>query len=296
MNVLVIGSKKSGSKNDPRTIYSALSGAVAAKLVYWEDLEFAIATNKVVVSAEGEDVLEGVDLVIAVGWYKTGRQSIYRDVAYSLALVLDQRGIRFWNSEMLAQRSTSKLSSMVQLGLSGVSVPDSYFSLNTGTVIKSLQPPYVIKSITASRGANNYLVKVADDPKIGNITQNDSYYIAQPYLPNDHDLRVICFGGKPRMVLKRSRRSGVETHLNNTSKGGEAEWLDLSEIPPALLTESEKICKIMKRELAGIDFISDANSPVGYSCLEVNAVPQLTSGHDAERKMKVLLQTITEMT
>ena len=61
-----------------------------------------------------------------------------------------------------------------------------------------------------------------------------------------------------------------------------------------MLTESEKICIIMNRQLAGIDFIPDSSSPYGYSCLEVNAIPQLTSGYDVTTKMKKLSESIEE--
>ncbi len=64
-------------------------------------------------------------------------------------------------------------------------------------------------------------------------------------------------------------------------------------MPGGLLTEAERICTIMNREMAGIDFIPDTTSKIGYSCLEVNAIPQLTSGFDFERKMSALVEAAT---
>ena len=44
--------------------------------------------------------------------------------------------------------------------------------------------------------------------------------------------------------------------------------------------------------MAGIDFIPNDLSPYRYSCLEVNAIPQLTSGHDADVKIQQLVTAI----
>jgi D-alanine-D-alanine ligase-like ATP-grasp enzyme len=48
----------------------------------------------------------------------------------------------------------------------------------------------------------------------------------------------------------------------------------------------------MNRELAGIDFIPDATAHFGYACLEVNAIPQLTSGYDVAVKMAEFTNSI----
>ena len=72
-------------------------------------------------------------------------------------------------------------------------------------------------------------------------------FLVQPFMPNDHDLRVICFDGRPQLILKRARAAGGDSHLNNTSQGGSAEWLDLGQVPDELLTVSQKICTIMSQ-------------------------------------------------
>jgi len=290
--ITIIGSRHSGSKNNPNILAEhLLAHDSSVQVIYWEDLLFAIKSNDVTIY-DRQQVLfaDTPDLVIALGWYKNGRKSIYRDIAYSLALYLDSRGIEFWNREMLHQRSTSKLSCMMQLALQGVSVPTTYFSLQADLALDSQAVPYIAKAVAASRGVSNYLVQT-DEERAG-LPMKDMHYLVQPFLPNDHDLRVICFGGKPAMVLRRSRAKDADTHLNNTSQGGSAEWLALEDMSPELLTISEKICTIMNREMAGIDFIPDRESPVGYSCLEVNAIPQLTSGHDINKKLDAFVRSI----
>ncbi len=287
--ILVIGSKKS-HKNNPGQIADHIkqSGNEVIQ-IYWEDIIFSIESGEVNVRLNDRSLLSyQPELVIALGWY----EKIYRDVAYSLALYLEDHHIQFWNSEMLAQRSTTKLSTMVQLALAKVSVPNSIFALEpTEQLLTNLDFPKVMKAIAASRGKNNYLVQDVNDLRAKGINFSQGYLI-QDYLPNDYDLRVICYGGEPSLVLKRISSDG--SHLNNTSQGGFAEWIDINDLDQDVLTECKKICKIMKREMAGIDLIPDSSSPTGYSCLEVNAIPQLTSGKDVQKKLYHLAEYLNK--
>ncbi len=291
-NIIIIGSLNSGKKNNPIQIADSIrSEDIVINVVYWEDLVFSISTSNIEVEASGINIINPKpDLIIALGWYKNGKKSIYRDVAFSLALVLKNKGIKFWNSEMGSQRSMTKLSCMVQLALDGISVPTTYFSLDKKLIASKLQYPFIAKAAGASRGEMNYLIKNNED--IAMVLESDAYFIVQPYLINDHDLRIICFDGEPALILKRSRKQGANTHLNNVSQGADASWLELSDVPADLLTLSHKICIITGREMAGIDFIPDTLFDTGYSCLEVNAIPQLTSGTDSEKKMAALANTI----
>lgn len=293
--ILIIGSKHSGKKNNPSEMAAGLRSAdIDLKIVYWEDMLFEVKAGMVRVLCDGVDILaDKPSLVIAIGWYKNGKKSIYRDMAFSLALMMKNVGIKFWNSEMVNQRSITKLSCMVQLALAGIPVPDTYFSLDTRVSVGALDMPFIAKAASASRGVLNFLIKEDDDLK--QVYDADSYFIIQPYLENDHDLRVICFDGAPKLILKRSRHANVDTHLNNTSMGANASWIDLNSIKPDMLVVSEKICKVTGREMAGIDFIPDSKSTIGYSCLEVNAIPQLTSGTDSNIKLSTLLEVINNI-
>lgn len=292
--IVVIGSRDSGSKNNSEIIAKNIAtDSTVVQSVYWEDLLLRIRGGVVEVTAHGEDVFDQADLVLAFGWYKNGAKSIYRDLAFALALYLKSQNIRFWNNEMIQQRSITKLSCMVQLALEGVSVPDTEFCLEyTEDLIQAERTfPLVVKAVAASRGESNFLVN--DQAELSEVLGREGRFMIQGYLPNDHDLRVICFGGTPSLVLRRSRGEDADTHLNNTSQGGQAVWLEGADIPDGILTLSQRICMIMGREMAGVDLIPDDSSETGYSCLEVNAIPQLTSGHDTDIKMKMLRHIVT---
>ena len=291
--ITIIGARDSGTKNNPQVLADSLQAVdVVATVAYWEDLVFSIATSDVRVTKAGVPLFETApDMVIAIGWYKSGAQTVYRDVAYSLALYLRHNHIPFMNSEMGQQRSTTKLSCMVQLALAGVPVPQTSFCLQAQQTVATQPLPFVAKDVAASRGKSNYLVKTEQDRIM--VLAAGGNLMVQPFLPNDHDLRVICFGGAPSLILRRSRDGAADTHLNNTSQGGHGEWLPLDSVDPEILTNASRICKIMNRELAGIDFIPDSASSFGYSCLEVNAIPQLTSGFDVDKKLAAFVRAIT---
>lgn len=291
--VLLLGStQQQGSKNDPVSIVDALkSEEIETIYLQWEDLVFNIQTGNVSISANGKELRDyNVDLVLLLSWYK---QSLYREVALCVGLYLQNAHIQFANSEAVMQRPRTKLGCMVQLALNDIPVPTTQYAMR-GKELTGAELPVVVKAHAASRGASNHLAhSSAELDQL--LSDSPNKMLVQPFLPNDHDLRVILFASQPAMVLKRSRNSDAETHLNNVSQGAGAEWLDLTNIDPQILTLSEKICKVMGREMAGVDFIPDASSPCGYSCLEVNPIPQLTSGHAANKKLATLAKIIKKL-
>lgn len=298
--ILIIGRKDSGDKNSPGIMQQELTGQgeFEVDVVYWEDLVFDISTAETFCSFEGGD-FKDYKLIIALGWYQGGDMAIYRDVAFTLALYLNNIGIPFWNGEMAQQRSTTKLSAIMQMALEAIDVPRTLFSLDRGKLLdyaaKNIDFPAVAKAAAASRGRDNYLVDT--QAALREILQKSDFnsFTVQPFIQNDHDLRVVCFDGKPQLIIKRSRTS-EDTHLNNVSQGGSAQQVGLDEVPKELLTNAEKICKIFAREMAGIDFLPSSQAASHYVCLEVNAIPQLTSGSMVSEKMRRLAQVIEEIT
>ena len=292
MKIAIIGSKRVGEKNNPEILAASLGRELDIKLHYWEDLFFDIKTGDVKVLAGNTDIIaEKYDLVICIGWYKNGDDRFYRDLAYSLALVLDKHGIKYWNSEMGKQRSTTKLSQMVLLALNDILIPNTRFSLDINTLVNIIErdDAYIVKAISGSRGRNNYRIGGKNAIK-ELLDSNRGWMLIQEIIPNKSDLRVICFNAQPTMIFERARQNDA-SHLNNTSAGAEAKRLSLTDVPEEVLTQSVKIAKLTNRELAGIDMILYDNKPF---CLEVNAIPQLTTGTDTDIKMKTLAKAIKE--
>ncbi|MFZ1522812.1 MAG: hypothetical protein WAS94_02215 [Candidatus Saccharimonadales bacterium] len=297
--ILIVGSKYSGEKNDPTILANSITSKnTVVTIIFWEDIYFEVISNTVNASINNTYLSSmGIDLVIATGWYKNGAFSIYRDLALSLAMILDNLGVKYWNSEMGNQRSTTKLSATLKLALSGIEVIDTSFCLNKeilrGVLLSDSRSKWVLKAAAASRGRSNYLISNEED-FISVLSSDNSNFLLQPYIENDHDIRVICFGGKPSIAFLRSRSKKSSTHLNNTSKGGVVKKIELLELGSETISNCIKICKIFSTEMAGIDLMPNIQSSTGYSILEVNVVPQLTSGFDPGLKLKELNRSIEE--
>ncbi|TAH33504.1 ATP-grasp domain-containing protein [Candidatus Saccharibacteria bacterium] len=294
--VLCVGRRESGEKNDVHIMSGAIEKAgINSSVIYWENLIFHITSERVTVSdpSEGD---ANPRLALLLNWTLNGDLAFVRDIAYSFGLFLDQRSVQLWNSEVLSQRSTTKLSCMVQLALAGYAVPETLYSLNGHSlaehVLRTIPGPWIVKSIKSSRGRDNFLVRTeAELQELLSDTSMNSFMV-QEFIPNNFDLRVICFGGEPAMIIRRSRAKDSETHLNNTSAGGSAEQIPLSELPAKLRDTARGIARTMRRELAGIDFIIDSSSEKEYICLEVNSIPQLTSGSYVNEKMVNFSQSV----
>lgn len=294
--LLLIGSINSGTKNNVLEIAQLLHGqSLDVDTANWEDLLFTISTERQEVVHKGKNIADAYDLVIAFNWYKSGKLSIYRDVALTLALYLNDRNVQFWNSEMLHQRSTTKLSMMMQLALSGIDIPATLYSLNAKLLSDSCANavPCIVKGMAASRGADNYLVRKSEELQSILGFSPENRFLVQEFIPNSSDLRLVCAGGSAVMAIERKRRDET-THLNNTSQGASAEQIELSQLPHEILTKTEKICKITGRELAGVDWMFANDGSDRKVCLEVNAIPQLSSGTYVETKIFKIGQKIRQ--
>lgn len=296
--ILLLGSRFSGEKNDVSLMQNALAPQLGKEMIlnkiYFEDLLLQISRReqRVIDTASGLDIKDA-DLVIAVNWYQNGTRRIYRDVAFAISLYLRHHNVKFWNSEMVLQRSVSKLSAMMQLGLNGIDVPATTFALSPDILCaQEITFPAVVKDVAASRGKNNYLAQDFSTLKKILADQETNKYIVQEFIANDHDLRVICFAGRPAMIIKRTGRNAA-THLNNISQGAEAEALSIESLPKELLEKCEFVCTLMGRELAGIDILPATDGSKRFVFLEVNAIPQLTSGALVQDKLQMLAQSIT---
>jgi D-alanine-D-alanine ligase-like ATP-grasp enzyme len=92
-------------------------------------------------------------------------------------------------------------------------------------------------------------------------------------------------GDEVRLVIHR--QSTGQSHLNNTSQGGQAQIIDVATLDRQMLEESVQISKALGREVTGVDMIQDKHSGEFYF-LEVNNMPQLSTGSMVEQKAKAL--------
>ncbi|MGF7229495.1 MAG: ATP-grasp domain-containing protein [Candidatus Saccharibacteria bacterium] len=271
------------NKRSSRTIYSQ---AILEQLLFVYD-----GSKLRVLDDENQD-LSRHDGIFLIGWFK---EKMLEDEALAVTMYAQAHGMSFLNSEAGRTRSNSKLSQCVAAVLHDVQTTPFVFAqdgvrLLQGVDQSNLTYPLIAKSVRASRGNDNYLVGSRTElQKI--ITENpDVPFIVQAFVPNDGDYRVIVMGDTVKFVMHR--KSQTDSHLNNTSQGGEAHEIAIDSLPAAMLDQSVAIAKVLHREITGVDMIVDKTTGKHYF-LEANNMPQLSTGSLVEAKTAALNTFLT---
>ncbi|RLC35726.1 hypothetical protein DRH14_00060 [Candidatus Shapirobacteria bacterium] len=161
--------------------------------------------------------------------------------------------------------------------------------------------PLVIKGSGGDRGSRVF--KVDNQLELDNLVKELRWmeikegkrFMAEEYIENDGDYRIIVLGDKVLGVMKRSRQKEGEFR-NNYSAGGEVEVADLPEEIKKLAIKASKVCSLL---VAGVDVVfrdGDIRKPVVW---EVNKGPQFSgfmkaTGIDVPKEMVKFLVRLGE--
>jgi len=139
-------------------------------------------------------------------------------------------------------------------------------------VMKDFKYPVIVKSSVGKQGKGIYKVESVEEIKkiIDENKEDTPSFIIREFIPNDGDIRVFTIGYKAIGAMKRTPKKG--DFRSNISQGGTGESYDLSK--NFLVQEiAEKISKIMRTEIAGVDIMLHAETNKPY-ILEINPGPQ----------------------
>lgn len=271
------------------TLTSALQAQSTATYtpVFFEDLLFAFdGVTLRITTPEGHNIAD-FDRLFLTGWFKS---KAFDDIALAVASYARHHDVPFHNREAGKNRSNAKLSQYVIAALLGIPITPFVFSLNTARFLQAIDNsgityPMIIKSVRAAKGNDNYLVHSRQE--LHEIVQAnpDISFIAQAFVPNNGDYRVIVMGDAVRLVIHRQSQAG--THLNNTSKGSLARSVKLDTLPTEILTQSVAIAQALQREITGVDMIIHKETGHHYF-LEANNMPQLSTGSLVPLKIAAL--------
>ena len=299
--VLILCRREDRSDYDRKDAFSENFAHMQSKNAYtiaeFEDLLFVYDGDQlsVVDTVSGKDVAD-FDTVFMLGWFKTG---VLCDTAKATTHYAKRRGIGVVNTEAHTSRSVSKLSQLVIAHDNGFPVTPFVFSLDTAVLSRALDKhssilgdPFILKAVNGNKGNDNYLVDASNAHEIIEDQNHDVLFIAQWYVPNDGDLRVIVMGSDVQLVMHRSAAQG--SHLNNTSKGGEAAMIDPNELPGELRDASVALAHAFGKEVAGIDVIQHSTTGE-YYFLEINNMPQLATGSFVAQKLQALDSYLAEL-
>lgn len=215
----------------------------------------------------------------------------YHEQAAAIAEALAENRTPFVGRELKHYIPAAKLSQLARLTRAGINVPHTlYMSLEQyvpqfDTLRAKLGEQFVFKAIDGSTGDDNYLV--GNSAQLAEIVaaNQGKHFIAQNFIANKSDLRVLIVGDEIKLVIER-RRVDDSTHLNNTSRGAKARLLPLETLDPELQALSLKAATVMERDVAGVDLMLETGSDKPY-VLEVNASPQIASGAYESEKLDV---------
>lgn len=227
-------------------------------------------------------------------WYKSTEQAL------ALAMHLRAHSVPFLSEELANMVSMSKLSEMVRITEAAVPYPATVSSSpkQLQRLIREdaigLEYPFVLKEASAYGGNLNFLVQTPKQALTVLRENRSGVFLAQEFLPNAHDFRVIVLGGEAVLVLKRSRNTDAG-HLNNTSAGGEGTLVELVHVDKALLVLAERAAEVMGRSsFAGVDVLEHSETGE-YVVLEVNQTPQIEIGAEIDAKMAAMLTRLSEL-
>lgn len=216
------------------------------------------------------------------------------NVASTIAQYLEQHNVPHVNTAYSKRRPVGKLLQMMRLVQLGLPIPKTVCSSASHLhklIEENLSYPAIVKDLKGAHGNNNYLVK--DAAELTQILQKqpDVEFMAQQFIPNEGDYRVLLVGSQTAII---HRRSQGDSHLNNTSVGGQATLIPTADFPAEVIAESRKFAADFDYEISGVDVIFDSTTNDHYY-LEINSQPQLMTGAEVELKKQMLKTYFSEL-
>lgn len=263
-----------------------LYGALSEMTYIYDGKDF-----RVIEPVSGRDIAS-FDLVFFQKWTRLPQH------AFAAALHVQHAGVPILRSEVVRQIPSSKIGELPMLVHGGLPIPKTVVAPRE--TIRAMARdgslpftyPFIMKDIGASRGNNNFLVKDDEDfvAKISPVDE-DVTFMAQEFIPNDCDYRFAVADGKILYIMRRWR-SG-DTHLNNTSQGGSAEFMEADAFSDEVIDVVFRAAEATGRpDIAGVDIIlTDGGKPY---VLEVNSTPQIQDGFNGPHKTKIVVRHIAE--
>lgn len=252
-------------------------------------LYFVIAPGEFRVhTANDGSTLEAYDLVILRNKMRT-----YSNIAYLLSRYCAVQGKAFFNDYSQYFPAT-KVAQAAVFYEQAVPFIKTVYSMDRTTLAsaikKELSLPFILKDSQGAKGASNYLVQTFAQLQEILKQEPDVDFIAQSYLPNDCDYRILLLGSQV-LVIKRQGKG--DSHLNNTSLGGDAVLVDVSDFPAEIIAYARRLAASMGLTIAGVDVMPHKDTGE-YYVLETNAQPQIFTGAFLDEKQQAMTAFLKE--
>lgn len=259
-DILILKGAREPAESSAYKTWQALKAAGNAQyfLESYADIMFCIRNGEArcYSQATGRD-LATYDLVYIRDFHG------YEHERNAIALYLTHKNRKFINKDIGSFQHISKLTQYFALATHGVPVPDmTYGRPQYIAEMADVTYPAVFKSVVGSNGADNVLVRNKQELLNANVRHG----ALQPFIPNDHDMRVVVADNDILLAYKRMRGSRAD-HRNNVAFGAKREVV--SDLPAGVAELAKKAAHILGRNLAGVDIIKNKKTGA-YYVLEVN--------------------------
>lgn len=253
-----------------------------------DTLSFVIEPGRFDVYTGDGTSLKHYDLVILRNKMRT-----YSNVAYLLSRYCTVHGLKFFNDYSDYFPATKAAQAVVFYEQSVPFIKTVYAmsqEVLTSIIQQELNFPCILKDSKGAKGASNYLVENIDQLQALFLKEPRTDFIAQTYIPNDCDYRILLLGDQT-LVIKRQGSAG--SHLNNTSTGGQAQLVALIDFPENVIAMSRDLAQAMNLTIAGIDVVPHKDTGEFY-VLETNAQPQIFTGSFLAEKQQAMSAFLAE--
>ncbi|MFZ2125349.1 MAG: hypothetical protein WA087_01120 [Candidatus Saccharimonadales bacterium] len=146
-----------------------------------------------------------------------------------------------------------------------------------------LNYPIVLKANISKKSHGNYLIMDSGklDKKLAR--KSDIQFVVQEYIPNDGVYRVLVFGGKISVIIKRSQAS-IYKQLRDGLVQEPPRLENVDIFDENVKSDILKAVNLEALDAAGVDIIISQNTGKLY-ILEVNRAPQINGGSFINEKI-----------
>lgn len=247
-----------------------------------KEFRFEIGVKDTRVWAPRRDIdVRDFDLVVFRLW------SDQPERAAAMVHYLRHTGIAYTDLSTALGRG-SKAACAMSRWAAGISIPVTIFGtsrhLQDYMQMKNAEIsfPCILKSVSGRKGRDNHLIHDLSELHEALQGSMDVEFMLQQYVPNTGDYRFLVFGRYIRCVIHRLHAQ--QSHLSNTSQGGEAELCNVKDFSRDVRHDVLRVASLEGIEMAGVDVMFDNRNGQHY-ILEVNRSPQLLTGAFPDKKI-----------
>ncbi len=283
MKKILLITNRSGKSEQVENLRSFVNGINTTSNQKFEfcmvqDLIFSCKDSSISITLQGQELHQ------IYGVIHLRNQGGYADFANALRLYCEHYGLSMINEMDATMPYFGKVSQGFLFALNDVPTPPLTSSPSNQTLCNYLDGrqdyPIIIKHNDGIMGLDNYLVKNATEMRaiLSGALQG---FVAQPFIKNTGELRVLTFGKQVSPFIFR-KYSTTDSHLNNTSRGGGAEEVDVNSVDKVCLEHAIRAAELTNREVGGVDVLLAEDGK--HYILEVNYTPAIASGVFADKK------------